>query len=392
MADSAVSYETQAEAYSTGEAIKVESNANSYTGKTLQQRIGEQGVRKRLHLGGLNPDTTDADLQNHFGVYGTLKDYCTVSFKRNQKKVGFVEYEELEAIGRVEASQPHILLGCEISLDVAKPPNDVKIAPNDQNIVYVTAITDAITEDDLKSHFGQFGNVTRVVILGQNRPYAFVHYENITDAQTVVKMDNHFVKGIRLKVEISRTLPRSDPRYPEGSRPPRRKRRFDDISYRPERGPSGPRPDRQMYHARRSQEYRDPYYYSQPPPSYYPPPPGYYPPYGAPPPPQHGYPPYPPRPASPAAAAGPYAGAYPQPPPQNRYGSQYSAGSSEPAAAPPRAPNGYGQTAPAAPAATSAYPAVNPYTSANTPTDSSQPAAAANGYYDRTGSGYNSFY
>lgn len=94
-----------------------------------------------------------------------------------------------------------------------------------------------LTEDKLKEHFLQKGNVTDVKLMkkrnGESRRFAFIGYKSTDDADAAVRyFDNSFINTSRISVEVAKTF--SDPTVPMSARD-QRKLQYQKLREREER-------------------------------------------------------------------------------------------------------------------------------------------------------------
>src|SRR5438552_573228 len=81
-----------------------------------------------------------------------------------------------------------------------------------ENKIYVGRLTEDITNDDLRSYFEQFGEVSEVFVPKPFRAFAFVTF---TDAEVAQSLwgDDHILKGVSIHIGTA------TPKDPQGSTP-----------------------------------------------------------------------------------------------------------------------------------------------------------------------------
>jgi len=148
---------------------------------------------------GLPWTTTDDELNKCFSQYGDLvmsqvkKDPKT----GKSKGFGFIKFAEYSVQQKV-VGRRHIVEGrtCDVKL-----PNSKGDAAAQQfnSKVFIGRLTEYITNEDLRDHFEQFGEITDVYIPKPFRGFAFVTFLSPEVAQGLCGED-HIVKGTSLHV------------------------------------------------------------------------------------------------------------------------------------------------------------------------------------------------
>ncbi|NP_988923.1 heterogeneous nuclear ribonucleoprotein A0 [Xenopus tropicalis] len=171
----------------------------------------------KLFIGGLNVQTTEEGLRQHFETYGQLTD-CVVVINPQTKRsrcFGFVTYSSAaEADAAVEAS-PHVVDGNNVELkravsreDSAKPGAHAKVKK-----LFVGGLKEDVGESDLLEHFAQFGAVEKVEIIadkvsGKKRGFGFVYFTNHDSADKAAVVKFHSINGHR--VEVKKAVPKEE--------------------------------------------------------------------------------------------------------------------------------------------------------------------------------------
>lgn len=116
--------------------------------------------------------------------------------------------------------------------------------------LYISGISPEITEGDLRELFTQFGSLTQVDLLkdpatGQNRGYAFVHFQDDVDGESAILGTNHtLLGGENIEVSVSRSrLDQKRERQLKGKKRPlhqnKPRRSFDNVTSVKEEVPYG---------------------------------------------------------------------------------------------------------------------------------------------------------
>ncbi|NXJ42837.1 ROA0 protein, partial [Ciconia maguari] len=155
----------------------------------------------KLFIGGLNVQTTEAGLREHFAAYGTLPD------RVRSRCFGFVTYSAVEEADAAMAASPHAVDGNAVELkravsreDSAKPGAHAKVKK-----LFVGGLKGDVGEGDLVQHFSQFGPVEKAEIIadkqsGKKRGFGFVYFQNHDAADKAAVVKFHPIQGHRVEV------------------------------------------------------------------------------------------------------------------------------------------------------------------------------------------------
>ncbi|MEE6524116.1 hypothetical protein FKM82_023360 [Ascaphus truei] len=171
----------------------------------------------KLFIGGLNVQTTEDGLREHFETYGQLTD-CVVVVNPQTKRsrcFGFVTYFCSDEADSAMAASPHIVDGSNVELkravsreDSAKPGAHAKVKK-----LFVGGLKEDVGEEDLLDHFSQFGDVEKVEIIsdkmsGKKRGFGFVYFTNHDAADKAAVVKFHPINGNR--VEVKKAVPKEE--------------------------------------------------------------------------------------------------------------------------------------------------------------------------------------
>ncbi|XP_029439693.1 heterogeneous nuclear ribonucleoprotein A0 [Rhinatrema bivittatum] len=171
----------------------------------------------KLFIGGLNVQTTETGLREHFETYGQLTD-CVVVVNPQTKRsrcFGFVTYSSSDEADAAMSASPHVVDGNNVELkravsreDSAKPGAHAKVKK-----LFVGGLKEDVAEEDLVEHFSQFGPVEKAEIIadkqsGKKRGFGFVYFENHDSADKAAVVKFHPIHGHR--VEVKKAVPKED--------------------------------------------------------------------------------------------------------------------------------------------------------------------------------------
>lgn len=170
----------------------------------------------KLFVGGLSWETTGETLLRYFSRFGDVID-CVVMKNAEtgrSRGFGFVTFSDPNNIELVIQSSPHNLDGRTID---PKPCNPRSMQKPKKNTnwpkIFLGGLPSSITETDLRSFFGRYGDVTEVVIMydqekKKSRGFGFLSFRE--DAAVDQAVAEHFVNIQNKQVEIKRAEPRND--------------------------------------------------------------------------------------------------------------------------------------------------------------------------------------
>jgi len=180
---------------------------------------------RKLFLGGLSEDTTEKDLKTVFEPFGTLVDLKVMRDNDTGKSRGFgfitfaqcfmteavLEKGEFDINGamvrpkRATPDEPRYRM-CKTEFDSNL---DVESLCDGKRSIFVGALRDNITEDDLIQYFSGFGRVIRAHKLvdketGIVHNYGFVDFAEFGIVRKVMNVTKHYIKGKRIRIDMSR--------------------------------------------------------------------------------------------------------------------------------------------------------------------------------------------
>lgn len=180
----------------------IDSGTNGSTGAT-----NADAEERKLFCGGLSLDTTDADLREHFMTYGEIEQ-CTIKMNPVTNKsrcFGFITFATKEALEAAIAVSPHTVKGKQID------PKPAKARPG-ANKVFCGGLPPETSEEDIRAHFGQFGNIENLEMpmdkeKNVRRGFIFVTYETVAAAEAAAKKPKQIIGG--KECDVKKATPRS---------------------------------------------------------------------------------------------------------------------------------------------------------------------------------------
>merc|ERR550539_1129274 len=166
---------------------------------------------RKIFIGGLNRKTTDETLKEHFSQYGELTDSVVMkdSTTEQSRGFGFVTYATDEEVDACQLARPHNIDGRTVETKRAIP-RDAENASAAQTVtkLFVGVFKEELDADDLRTYFGQYGNVTEVKVImdketGKKKGFGFVDFDDYDPVDKIICKaleQNHEIKGRRVDV------------------------------------------------------------------------------------------------------------------------------------------------------------------------------------------------
>ncbi|GAU99723.1 hypothetical protein RvY_10681 [Ramazzottius varieornatus] len=186
------------------------SNSNPQNQNQDDDGRDEPEQLRKLFIGGLTYNTTEADLREHFGKYGEIVDSVVMVDPQTRKSrcFGFVTYRRAYMVDEAQKNRPHIIHERTVEPKRAIP-REMSTKPGSQATVckaFVGGVREGIEESELKDYFSKYGTVTSVDIITEKgttkrRGFAFVTFEDYDVVDKLILMRNHSLNGNRLEVQ-----------------------------------------------------------------------------------------------------------------------------------------------------------------------------------------------
>ena len=169
---------------------------------------------RKLFAGGLPQEASEADLKEYFAKFGSVS---SVNLKMDQmtgrsRGFAFVVFDDVGSLESV-LGQEHAIKGKKVA---------VKKAASKQGKIYVGKFTAPITEDEIKTHFAQFGNVVEIqrpVDRSKNnepKNFCFITFDKEEPADSLLKKGTVSLNG--MSVDIKKVTVKNDQGQGQGMR------------------------------------------------------------------------------------------------------------------------------------------------------------------------------
>jgi RNA recognition motif-containing protein len=169
----------------------------------FRDRSGGDDDAGKLFLGGLSYDTTDDDLHDFFGKYGSLVEATvkTDPSTGRSKGFGFVVYSDASSVDKVLALGSVKLQGRTIEPQKARGRSSGGGGGgNGVKKVFVGGVGPDVSESEITNYFNSFGRVEDVHMpidreTNERRPFVFVTFESERAAEDACDERNHSLGG-----------------------------------------------------------------------------------------------------------------------------------------------------------------------------------------------------
>jgi len=154
---------------------------------------------RKLFAGGLPQDANENDLREYFGNYGSV---ASVTLKMDpttgrSRGFAFVVYDDVESL-QSALGQEHTIKNKKVA---------VKKAASKQGKIYVGKFMSPITEDEIRSHFEQYGSVVEIqrpVDRSKNsepKNFCFITFDKEESANQLLSKGNINVAGQEVEIK-----------------------------------------------------------------------------------------------------------------------------------------------------------------------------------------------
>ncbi|XP_055627366.1 RNA-binding protein squid-like [Toxorhynchites rutilus septentrionalis] len=162
---------------------------------------------RKLFVGGIVAGISENDLRGHFGQYGEIEtvDVKTDPATGRPRGFAFIVFQSDDSIDKVVANGPHNINGTEITANKAK---------SRQGKIFIGGLVPEISDDDIESHFSQFGKIAAVdkpmdKQTNQRKNFCFVTFESEQGATEALKSSKQAICGHEVDVKKANQKPQN---------------------------------------------------------------------------------------------------------------------------------------------------------------------------------------
>ena len=165
---------------------------------------------RKVFVGGLSYKTDDESFKAYFSKFGELLDYVVMKDKESGKSrgFGFVTYANSSHVDDLMQNRPHNIDGRQVETKRATPKEDSGRQEIQVTVkkLFVGGIRDSINEQDLKTYFGSYGNITDCVIMrdkekNTSRGFGFITFDDYDPVDKVIIEKHHTINGLALQCQ-----------------------------------------------------------------------------------------------------------------------------------------------------------------------------------------------
>jgi len=160
---------------------------------------------RKLFAGGLSGNTSEKDITDYFSKYGEVesvdlkKDHVT----QRSRGFGFVTFKTPAALDAAVAEKFHTINGKKFE------PRKAKVQTSK---IFVGGLKDELSDEDIKTHFSQFGNITDAQIPfdkqnNKRKGFCFLIFEGADTAKKIIEQDagKQTINGVQ--VDVKKAIP-----------------------------------------------------------------------------------------------------------------------------------------------------------------------------------------
>jgi len=154
---------------------------------------------RKLFVGGLNQDTKDTDIKEHFGQYGEVEsvNLKTDAATGRSRGFAFVVFSTEPACDAAVAAGTHNIKGKDVA---------VKKAQAKQGKIYVGKLKAELTDEAIKEFFGQYGSIATVEqpfdkVKNERKNFCFITFDKEDTAKKLLKEGTVNISGHELEIK-----------------------------------------------------------------------------------------------------------------------------------------------------------------------------------------------
>lgn len=148
---------------------------------------------RKLFIGGLNYETTEETIKQHFEQWGEIVD-CVVMKNPATKRsrgFGFITYKASEMLDDAQTNRPHKIDNRELDTKRAMPRNESDETQTSVKKMFVGGLKDDTAEEDVREVFGRFGKIEKLEMIkdkntGKQRGFCFITFDDFDSVDKCV--------------------------------------------------------------------------------------------------------------------------------------------------------------------------------------------------------------
>ncbi|CAI9724802.1 nuclear ribonucleoprotein A2 homolog 1 [Octopus vulgaris] len=179
----------------------------------MPEKFGENEKNCKLFIGGLNFETTEDNLRNHFGKWGDVVD-CVImkdSTTHKSKGFGFVTFKDPVSLDMTQKERPHTIDGKVVDTKRAMPRDEAQENKVTVNKMFVGGLDESTSEEQVREVFCAYGEVEKIEMIkdrttGKPKRFCFVTFDD-HDCVDKCVIQKHFMlngKNVEVKKAVSK--------------------------------------------------------------------------------------------------------------------------------------------------------------------------------------------
>lgn len=151
-----------------------------------------------------SPLFSTEELRDHFGQYGEIENINVKTDPNTGRSRGFafIVYKTADALDKVSNAGDHIINNKKV---------DPKKAKARHGKIFIGGLTPEISDDEIKSFFGQFGNIVEVEMpfdkqKNQRKAFCFITFDSEQVVNELLKTPKQTIAG--KEVDVKRATPK----------------------------------------------------------------------------------------------------------------------------------------------------------------------------------------
>jgi squid-like protein len=179
-----------------------EQSNDQVNGSDLKTALKDE--ERKLFVGGLSWETTEKELREYFSKFGDIEsvNIKTDSNTGRSRGFSFIVFKNADSLDKVFEISDHVINNKKVD------PKKAKLRPGK---IFVGGLTPEMTDDDIKSHFAQFGTITLTEmpfdkVKNQRKGFCFITFESDQMINEIVKNPKQMIKG--KMVDVKKATPK----------------------------------------------------------------------------------------------------------------------------------------------------------------------------------------
>ncbi|XP_075148202.1 RNA-binding protein squid isoform X1 [Haematobia irritans] len=161
---------------------------------------------RKLFVGGLSWETSEKELREHFSKFGEIESINVKTDPQTGRSRGFafIVFATTDAIDKVNEAGEHVINNKKV---------DPKKAKARHGKIFVGGLTTEISDDEIKTYFGQFGNIVDVEMpfdkqKSQRKGFCFITFDSEQVVTELLKTPKQKISG--KEVDVKRATPKPE--------------------------------------------------------------------------------------------------------------------------------------------------------------------------------------